>query len=237
MQTVRKNLLNKSGIYCILNITNQKRYIGSSKSLSERLINHKCQLRKNKHNNKILQNSWNKYKENNFIYIILEFCEIENLIEKEQFYIDLFQPEFNIVKKVLEHSSFGKQIHQYDLNGNFIKSYDYIIKACKENNIHQSTICRFLNKTYKKGGNYLWSLNYVNKLEPYIKDKKDNTFLNKKVNIINYNSLQLEMSFNSLKECANYFNCFPSQISQSIKRKSKFKNKYYIEIATLDGDI
>lgn len=237
MQTITKQLVRKSGIYCILNLQNQKKYIGSSNNLYERLKNHDNQLNSNTHFNKILQNSWNKYKKENFIFIILEYCNKNKLIEKEQFYIDNIKPEFNIVKNITENIITGKEIYQYDLNGNFIKKYDYIKLACLENNISQSTICRFLNGTYKKGGNYLWSLTFKEKLEPYVKIRKDKGLLNKKVNLIDCNNLEIIKTFNSLKECANYLQIFPSEISKGIKNNRKFKNKYFIKKAALNSDI
>lgn len=239
MQTITKEYFKKSGIYCILNLVNQKKYIGSSKNLQERLINHKCQLLKNKHGNKILQNSWNKYYKDNFVYIILEYCEKEKLIEREQFYIDNLNPEFNIVKEVLQHSSFGKKIHQYNLNGDYIKSYNYIIDACKENNIHQSTICRFLNGTYNKGGNFLWSLDYVEKMKPYKKDLSNVNYFKKQVELIDCNTFEIIKTFNSFKECAKYLNCYQNEISKGIKNNRKFKKKYFIRLkqATLNSDV
>jgi group I intron endonuclease len=86
----RKRLYNKSGIYCIENIINGKKYIGSSSFLYDRLIHHVSELRKGIHNNKYLLNSFNKYGESNFIYYILEYVEIKLLKEREQFYVDMF---------------------------------------------------------------------------------------------------------------------------------------------------
>lgn len=43
-----------SGIYCIINIYNNKRYIGSSKCISSRLWKHRSMLRNNKHDNQHL---------------------------------------------------------------------------------------------------------------------------------------------------------------------------------------
>ena len=166
MQKLNKNL-KKSGIYCILNLSNQKKYIGSSKNIYDRLINHKMMLNNNNHHNDYLQNSWNKYSSEKFVYMILEQCDINQLIDREQFYIDTLNPEYNFIKDVKNNIITGKEIYQYDLEGKFIKKYDYIKQACLENNIHQSTICRFLNSSYKKGGDYLWSLDYKESLPPY----------------------------------------------------------------------
>lgn len=50
-----------SGIYKILNIKNGKFYIGSSNNIKVRWSQHKTLLKNNKHENKYLQNAWNKY--------------------------------------------------------------------------------------------------------------------------------------------------------------------------------
>ena len=54
------------GIYKITNNINNKFYIGSSKNITKRFKEHKWRLKNNKHPNNKLQNSWNKYGEENF---------------------------------------------------------------------------------------------------------------------------------------------------------------------------
>jgi group I intron endonuclease len=68
---------NDSGIYCIRSLANNKCYIGSAKNFSLRKNEHFYELRNNKHANIHLQNSWNKYGENNFIFEIL--CYVEDV--------------------------------------------------------------------------------------------------------------------------------------------------------------
>lgn len=74
-----------SGIYKITNTVNNKVYIGSSSFIQARFRTHKRHLRKNMHENKHLQNSYNKYGENCFSFEIIEKCEVENLIPREQY--------------------------------------------------------------------------------------------------------------------------------------------------------
>ena len=86
----------QSGIYQIVNTVNGKKYIGSSLDIPMRLSGHKCHLKKQVHHNKHLQNAWNKYGEENFIFNILIICDTENLCLYEQMFIDKLEPEYNI---------------------------------------------------------------------------------------------------------------------------------------------
>lgn len=86
-------------IYCILNKVNLKRYIGSAVKFSKRKAYHVSKLRAGNHDNSYLQNSWNKYGEVNFEFLILEKVESEdNLIPREQWWIDNTPSQYNICK-------------------------------------------------------------------------------------------------------------------------------------------
>lgn len=80
----------KSGIYCIRNIENNKRYIGRTVNLSKRKSEHFWMLNSNRHFNKYLQNAYNLHP-NYFVFEIIEECENELCNEKEIFYISKYQ--------------------------------------------------------------------------------------------------------------------------------------------------
>ena len=86
----------KSGIYQIINKVNGKSYIGSSKNIKRRKQQHFSLLKKNKNHSKLLQRAFNKYKEENFEFIILALCDEENLFKLEQYFVDTLKPEYNI---------------------------------------------------------------------------------------------------------------------------------------------
>lgn len=74
-----------SGIYEIINLKNNKRYIGSSRNIKHRWNCHKSELRKNEHENNHLQNAWNLYKEDCFKFqIIKEIEDNEKLLLDEE---------------------------------------------------------------------------------------------------------------------------------------------------------
>lgn len=80
----------KSGIYSILNTLNDKIYIGSANDIDRRLSEHLRQLKNNKHPNKKIQNAWNKYSEENFVFNIIEYSDVEVLLIREQYYLDTY---------------------------------------------------------------------------------------------------------------------------------------------------
>lgn len=88
----------ESGIYCIENLINGKKYIGSATNFKERWRIHLSDLRRNKHSNQRLQNSWNKYGEDSFKFYILVKCPKEYNIKLEQWFIDSTNPEYNICR-------------------------------------------------------------------------------------------------------------------------------------------
>lgn len=83
------------GIYQIFNTSGK--YIGSTgRSFKKRLQDHICCLRNNKHHSPYLQHSYNKYGEDSLsISILEEMSNTKMLFEREQYWMDLLEPEFN----------------------------------------------------------------------------------------------------------------------------------------------
>lgn len=87
----------KSGIYSIT--CNEHLYIGSAVDIDSRWYRHIYYLGKQTHCNKLLQNLFNKYGKEGLIFSIVELCEKERLIEREQYYIDILNPDINVCRK------------------------------------------------------------------------------------------------------------------------------------------
>lgn len=97
--SMRKNAakLVGAGIYRIRNLKNGKLYIGSAKNLKVRYRSHRNDLKRQKHHSIILQRAWNKYGENNFIFeVVEEVSNLDNLLKREQHYLDSLSPDYNI---------------------------------------------------------------------------------------------------------------------------------------------
>lgn len=81
------------GIYGIKNKINEKVYVGqTSERFLRRFWHHQWKLRNNSHDNMYLQNSWNKYGENNFEYFVIEVVNDSSLLDELEIkYIDYYK--------------------------------------------------------------------------------------------------------------------------------------------------
>jgi group I intron endonuclease len=96
-ELILKDNQRKAGVYRWVNKANGKSYVGSGVSLSRR-------LREYFNFNQISKGNMNIYKAllkygySGFQLEIIEYCEPKDAIKREQYYIDLLVPEYNILK-------------------------------------------------------------------------------------------------------------------------------------------
>ena len=84
-------------IYAIINVVNEKHYVGQASDKLKRFREHKKTLRGNYHCNVLLQRAFNKYEEDKFIFVVLEnLLSCDQLNAREQHWIDLLKPEYNL---------------------------------------------------------------------------------------------------------------------------------------------
>ncbi len=89
------------GIYIIENTVNGKKYVGQAVNIDIRWKRHQCELKGGYHYNSHLQASWNKYGEESFIFQVLEYCSVDELNVREDFFItfyDSFKSGYNQTK-------------------------------------------------------------------------------------------------------------------------------------------
>jgi len=80
-----------------MNTVNKKSYIGSSAELDVRFRGYFAPSRLNSRES-IIYKALLKYGFSKFSFEILEYCCIDNLIKREQYYIDLLKPVYNLCK-------------------------------------------------------------------------------------------------------------------------------------------
>lgn len=78
----------RAGIYCILNLKNHKRYIGSATDVRRRIYKHQWLLRGGKHESPLLQGAWDRDGEASFVFTVIEFCAKEDILKREQLWIN-----------------------------------------------------------------------------------------------------------------------------------------------------
>lgn len=103
--------IDRSGIYKITNTITNDCYIGSSVNLKRRIYRHRSELKNKVHSNIILQRAVDKYEIDNFIVECLEFCEKEDLLIREQYFVDTLHPKYNIRKECV-YNNLGVKISE-----------------------------------------------------------------------------------------------------------------------------
>ena len=244
-----------SGIYQIKNKVNSKVYIGSSNNIKRRWQKHKALLRHNKHQNSHLQAAWNKYGEDNFIFSIIELCSIDSLLDREQYFINMINPEYNqtLVAGKVEMTTDRrkklscsiaqaykdgkmqrtiKTIYQYDLRGNYIREYASLGEASNALNISISNLSCAANGKCNIAGGYVWRFYKADKLDVWFNrmgrpiTKEPYKLKNIKIVLINNNKY---LVFKNAKEVSNIIGCSTSKVYNSIRRNSLLLNKYKVE--------
>jgi group I intron endonuclease len=89
----------KTGIYMWTSKKYGKSYIGSAIDLSKRFGNYfSLSYLETKKSNSVIYKALLKYSYSNFTLEIMEYCDKNSLISREQYYIDSLKPEYNICK-------------------------------------------------------------------------------------------------------------------------------------------
>lgn len=211
----------KSGIYMIMTTSNRKKYIGSSVNINRRFSEHKLELMRNKHCNSYLQNSFNKYGEENFQFSVLELCDEELLTERENHWCTIFNTHnksngYNLApivrngkfsiehrKAMSDNCTIKKRVWLTDKNGNILNVFESRTEAAKIMNTQLSNVIFLLNGTSRifNKSFMLWDSIYFTKSD--IAKKLTSTRIKAK-KVYQFNEQrELVNTFNSLKEAVS----------------------------------
>lgn len=182
---IYKENLRKPGVYLWTNLITGEFYIGSSIDLTSRLRRYYSliclKISLDMADSKIYESFLN-YGHSNFSLDILEYCEPNLLLKREQYYLDLLNPKYNICKKA--GSTFGKKhsLKTKNLISNSMKNYSNKIIRIKVINLETKNILYFSNNL--EAGKYFGRCERT--LRKYKNEKK--LFLSKYLIINNQNN-------------------------------------------------
>jgi len=184
----------KMGIYKIVNTINNKIYIGSTKRMSARKAEHRYRY-KNHKGNSAIRSAVLKYGEDNFRFEVVEelifgsFATIEYIDEllssREQFYVDILHPEYNIKLKDVTRNTgvcseaqrehlkricrlpkdktiYRKSIYELDKFGNIIREFRCAQDAERELNLSSGNVSRVLSKKRPHTKHHYFKLKTIN---------------------------------------------------------------------------
>lgn len=239
--------MGKTGIYRWTHLESNKSYIGSSVNLGKRLKNYfnttfisHSTRRIMIINKALLKHGYSKFK-----LEILEYCTTKDLVKREQYYLDRFSPEYNVLKTT--YSSIGYK-HTNDslekVRINLVKlnlsksikvkvtniltntsvEYDSVREAAKNLNVSKDTLKRYILEVKLLKGIY--------KLESNLKPSSyESNYVNHPASIgIEVTDLELKTvtRYPSISEAARVLNLKFQSIAIYFRRnqKSPFKGRY-----------
>ena len=156
-----RTITKSSGIYYIK--AYECNYVGSTRSLKKRLLEHLNTLKKNKHDNPRMQNIFNKYGIKEFYFSILEVhasWDQKYLLEREEFWIDTLGPTLNNKLTPTNQQNCkttGKTVYQFNLIGERLREYPSCNEAERQTGIVSSSIASCARGKLLSAGGFLWS--------------------------------------------------------------------------------
>lgn len=90
---------NSAGVYALICRANNKFYVGSSINLTNRLLDYMQPAYLAQQTNRPILRAIVKYGIMNYIFVVLETCHVTDTLKREQYWLDLLEPEYNLSPK------------------------------------------------------------------------------------------------------------------------------------------
>lgn len=237
----------KSGIYRWTHLDSNKSYIGSSVNLGRRL-RHYFSLKFISHITRkamVINKALLKYGYSKFKLEILEYCAPKDLVIREQYYIENFPSEYNVLK--IAYSNLGYKhseetlvkvrnnlkklnlsksikVKVTNLETNVSREYVSIREAAKDLGSNKTTLKKYILKSKPFKGIY--------KLESSVSESNyDSNYLNhpnsKKIEVIDL-ELNTVTIYTSIRAAGRALDIGHNSLSNYLKRnqKSPYKGRY-----------
>ena len=237
------------GIYLITNKINGKKYVGQSIDIQRRFYEHRCISHET---NVHLKYALKKYGKDNFEQTILEECTVDELDEKEIYYIQKLQPEYNV--------SYGGQ-NNLKIYPNYVKEkisqkskeqWNKMTEAEKQHRVRNNLTGQGWNKGIPCPDNVKQRLREANlgkKQSEETKNKRKATFSKRRENGIKKDGsghfkriicTTTGEIFKSVKSANEYYDIPTGNISHVLKGKYKTTHglhfEYYNSVETIPDE-
>lgn len=238
-----------SGIYKIENLVNGKVYIGSSINIRTRITGHLSDLRTNKHCNKYLQYSFDKYGIESFSVEILIDCKEEDLIYYEEFFMNKYDSlnkekgynldSFENGRNIKYNVQSGEDRKNAKVNYSVVRIIRYLYKKGERPykreiseilNVSETIVRNIINRTkWKKLDFEEITQDEIDKaieIKQKFIHEEYRKHLFKPFNLINKITREV-LYFESVEDCGRHFKKHSNCIRNSLKRPKSFINKNY----------
>ncbi len=223
--------MQESGIYCIENIVNGKKYIGQSVDVYSRWKKHRSELNNGVHFNGYLQKSWNKYGEDNFKFYVVEFCNIDKLDEREIYYIGLYQTlNRNKGYNLVSGGTFGKKCSKETCTkiSQALKGHKVSLRSRIKISEHHADVSGKNNGMYGR--------NHTDEAKKKISESRKGK-ISPRRNRNNVYCIELEKTFNDATEAARELNLNSSAILKCCRGERKTCGGYHWKFINLENNI
>nr|YP_009493171.1 GIY-YIG homing endonuclease [Ganoderma calidophilum]AWJ63966.1 GIY-YIG homing endonuclease [Ganoderma calidophilum] len=203
----------KTGVYCLVNLTNGHIYIGSSINLAVRMRNYlNTTFLKNKRNkNMPIIQALLKYGQDNFAVLIVEYVDVEILAIRETHYITQLLPYYNVLKQ--GYSSLGYK---------HTEETKKMLTELAKNRVHSSSTKVLISRALVGQNNPFYNKNHS------FESKLRMIEANSKYSVYIYNSFrELLVIFPSVKTLANLINSNHSTLKNNIQNWTLFRGEWY----------
>ena len=203
----------KTGVYCLVNLTNGHIYIGSSINLAVRMRNYlNTTFLKNKRNKNLpIIQALLKYGQENFAVLIVEYVDVEILAIRETHYITQLLPYYNVLKQ--GYSSLGYK---------HTEETKKMLTELAKNRVHSSSTKVLISRALVGQNNPFYNKNHS------FESKLRMIEANSKYSVYIYNSFrELLVVFPSVKTLAKLINSNHSTIKNNIQNGTLFRGEWY----------
>ena len=169
-QIVSDNL-NKSGIYLLTNLITSDIYVGQSINLGKRLGQYLTLSYLEDRNNLIISRALVKYGYINFSISILEYCDKSILTEKEQHYIDLLNPTYNILKVAGSSSGYKHSLESRNKRSKSLKGVYVGIKSSLYGKTHSEKTKEIMSLDRQGIDNYFYGKTHSEETKQLMRQK------------------------------------------------------------------